>query len=94
MWYKKPKKKKECGIKVFLSLSLSHIVFSLPYFKFFFIIVEWSVKGEFVAVARKNVLSILSSRFEERLCMSLSFKSWIGDSNVNCSVKGFYVLFN
>ncbi|XP_059429559.1 nuclear pore complex protein NUP214 isoform X2 [Corylus avellana] len=49
--------------------------------------VEWSVKGEFVAVARKNALSILSSRFEERLCMSLSFKSWIGDSDVSCSVK-------
>ncbi|KAK4608191.1 hypothetical protein RGQ29_001836 [Quercus rubra] len=47
--------------------------------------VEWSAKGKFVAVARKNVLSIMSSRFKERFCMSLSFKSLIGDSD--CSAK-------
>lgn len=49
--------------------------------------VEWSVKGNSIAVARKNTLSLLSSKFKERLCMSLSFKSWIGDSGVNCTVK-------
>lgn len=49
--------------------------------------VEWSVKGKFVAVARKNVLTILSSRFKECLCMSLSFKSLLDDSDVNCSAK-------
>nr|POE78244.1 isoform 2 of nuclear pore complex protein [Quercus suber] len=43
--------------------------------------VEWSAKGKFVAVVRKNVLSIMSSRFKERFCMSLSFKSLIGDSD-------------
>ncbi|KAM4084594.1 hypothetical protein ACB094_08G144300 [Castanea mollissima] len=47
--------------------------------------VEWSAKGKFVAVARKNVLSIMSSRFKERFSMSLSFNSLIGDSD--CSAK-------
>ncbi|KDO54529.1 hypothetical protein CISIN_1g000229mg [Citrus sinensis] len=49
--------------------------------------VEWSVKGKFVAVAKKNVLSILTSKLKERLPISLSFKSWVGDCDVNCSVK-------
>ncbi|XP_019461887.1 PREDICTED: nuclear pore complex protein NUP214 isoform X2 [Lupinus angustifolius] len=51
--------------------------------------VDWSVKGEFVAVARKNnVLSILSAKkFEEWVSISLSFNSWIGDSDENRSVK-------
>ncbi|KAG2675323.1 hypothetical protein I3760_13G178000 [Carya illinoinensis] len=49
--------------------------------------VEWSVKGKFVAVARKKVLCILSSRFKERLCMPLSSKKGFGDSEVNCSIK-------
>ncbi|KAK3204827.1 hypothetical protein Dsin_018873 [Dipteronia sinensis] len=49
--------------------------------------VEWSVKGKFVAVAKKNILSILSSKFKERLAISLSFKSLVGDSDVNCSIK-------
>lgn len=49
--------------------------------------VEWSVKGKFVAVAKKNVLSILTSKLKERLCISLSFKSWVGDCDVNVSVK-------
>jgi nuclear pore complex protein Nup214 len=38
-------------------------------------------------VARKNVLSILSSKFEERVSISLPFRSWIGDSEENISVK-------
>ncbi|KAL5865936.1 hypothetical protein ACOSQ3_003450 [Xanthoceras sorbifolium] len=49
--------------------------------------VEWSVKGKFVAVAKKNILSILSSKFKERLSISLSFKSLVGESDANCSVK-------
>ncbi|KAA8550937.1 hypothetical protein F0562_002621 [Nyssa sinensis] len=49
--------------------------------------VEWSVKGSFVAVARKNILSILSSKLELKLSMSLLFKSWIGDSDANCIIK-------
>ncbi|XP_050268829.1 nuclear pore complex protein NUP214-like [Quercus robur] len=53
--------------------------------------VEWSAKGKFVAVARKNVLSIMSSRFKERFCMSLSFKSLIGDSD--CSAKVYTASF-
>ncbi|KAK4843166.1 hypothetical protein QYF36_004823 [Acer negundo] len=49
--------------------------------------VEWNVKGKFVAVAKKNILSILSSKFKERLSIALSFKSLVGDSDVNCSIK-------
>ncbi|XP_059628710.1 nuclear pore complex protein NUP214 [Cornus florida] len=49
--------------------------------------IDWSVKGNFIAVARKNILSILSSKFKQRLSMSLSFKSWIGDSDSNCIIK-------
>lgn len=49
--------------------------------------VDWSVKGNFVAVARKNVLSILSSQFKERLRLSLPFKSVVGDSDVNQVIK-------
>lgn len=46
------------------------------------------MKGNFVAVARKNVLSILSSQFKERLRLSLPFKSVVGDSDVNQVIKG------
>ncbi|KAL2557114.1 Nuclear pore complex protein [Forsythia ovata] len=49
--------------------------------------VDWSVKGNFVAVARKNVLSILSSQFKERLSLLLPFKSVVGDSDVNQVIK-------
>ncbi|KAK5811511.1 nuclear pore complex protein NUP214 isoform X1 [Gossypium arboreum] len=49
--------------------------------------VEWSAKGAFVAVAKDNSLSILSSKFNEKLCVALSFKSWVGDSNDDCTVK-------
>ncbi|GMP69758.1 hypothetical protein CsSME_00028896 [Camellia sinensis var. sinensis] len=49
--------------------------------------VEWSVKGDFVAVTRKNILSILSSKFKQKFSMALSFKSWIGDSDLNCTIK-------
>ncbi|KAF3448907.1 hypothetical protein FNV43_RR09624 [Rhamnella rubrinervis] len=49
--------------------------------------IEWSVQGSYVAVARKDILSILSSKLRERSSLVLSFKSWIGDSDVNCSVK-------
>ncbi|EOY32268.1 Nuclear pore complex protein, putative [Theobroma cacao] len=49
--------------------------------------VEWSVKGAFVAVAKDDSLSILSAKFNEKLCMVLPFKSWIGDCNGDCTVK-------
>ncbi|KAL3529808.1 hypothetical protein ACH5RR_009130, partial [Cinchona calisaya] len=42
--------------------------------------VEWSAKGAFVAVARNNVVSILSSQFTEKLSFSLSSASIIVDS--------------
>lgn len=59
----------------------------------FFGLGDWSVGGKYVSVARKNILSILSSKFKERLSISLSFDSWIGDSDVNCSVKGNVVVW-
>ncbi|KAH1107893.1 hypothetical protein J1N35_011661 [Gossypium stocksii] len=49
--------------------------------------VEWSAKGAFVAVAKDNSLSILSSKFNEKLCVALSFKSWVCDSNNDRTVK-------
>ncbi|KAL5563783.1 hypothetical protein UlMin_033530 [Ulmus minor] len=49
--------------------------------------VEWSIKGSYIVVAKENNLSILSSKFKERSRMILSFKSWIGDSDDNCTVK-------
>ncbi|ONH98938.1 hypothetical protein PRUPE_6G001200 [Prunus persica] len=49
--------------------------------------VGWSLKGKLIAVARRDILSILSSNFKERLSMLISFKSWTDDSNANCSIK-------
>ncbi|XAR59907.1 hypothetical protein NMG60_11033081 [Bertholletia excelsa] len=49
--------------------------------------VEWSVKGNFVAAARNNTLSILSSKFKQKFSMSLSFKSWVGDCDMNSTVR-------
>ncbi|XP_058196407.1 nuclear pore complex protein NUP214-like isoform X2 [Rhododendron vialii] len=48
---------------------------------------DWSLKGNLVAVARKNTLSIMSLKLKEKVCISLSFDSWIGDSNLNFAVK-------
>ncbi|EXB53601.1 hypothetical protein L484_005150 [Morus notabilis] len=49
--------------------------------------VDWSVKGNYIALAKEDTLRILSSKFKERLCMVLPFKSWIGDSDASCTVK-------
>ncbi|XP_065877559.1 nuclear pore complex protein NUP214 isoform X2 [Euphorbia lathyris] len=49
--------------------------------------VEWSLKGKYIAVARENNLHIFSSKFKERLRISLPFKLWIGDTDDKCSVK-------
>uniref|UniRef100_A0A1J3EM12 Nuclear pore complex protein NUP214 n=1 Tax=Noccaea caerulescens TaxID=107243 RepID=A0A1J3EM12_NOCCA len=49
--------------------------------------VEWSSKGSYIAVAQDNSLRILSSKFNEKRCISLSFDTWIGDSTDNCVVK-------
>ncbi|KAI8526441.1 hypothetical protein RHMOL_Rhmol13G0307600 [Rhododendron molle] len=48
---------------------------------------DWSLKGNLVAVARKNTLSIMSLKLKEKVRISLSFDSWIGDSNLNFAVK-------
>ncbi|XP_017218330.1 nuclear pore complex protein NUP214 isoform X1 [Daucus carota subsp. sativus] len=49
--------------------------------------VEWSMRGDFVAVARNKVISILSSSFDEKLSMSLSSKSTVGNPDVDSSIK-------
>ncbi|CAH2033456.1 unnamed protein product [Thlaspi arvense] len=49
--------------------------------------VEWSSKGSYIAVAQDDSLRILSTKFNEKRCIALSFDTWIGDSNENCVVK-------
>ncbi|KAM2244185.1 hypothetical protein EV1_005544 [Malus domestica] len=49
--------------------------------------VGWSSKGNLIVVARKDNISILSSNFEERSSMLISFKPWDEDSDENCIVK-------
>ncbi|XP_074561891.1 nuclear pore complex protein NUP214 isoform X2 [Curcuma longa] len=38
--------------------------------------VDWSTDGDFIAVAKKSSVSILSSDFKEKICMSLFIQSW------------------
>lgn len=68
----------------------SCVGFLCTYLTLLLCIVDWSVKGKLVAVARKSVISILSSKFRVKLSMSLSLNSLIGDSelDVNCTIKG------
>lgn len=54
----------------------------------FCLLVDWSVKGKYIAVARENNLHIFSSKFKEKSRISLPLKLWIGDSDDKCSVKG------
>jgi nuclear pore complex protein Nup214 len=49
--------------------------------------VEWSVKGKLLAVAKKTILSILSTKFREKLSISLLLKSLIDDSDANSTIK-------
>ncbi|XP_060197392.1 nuclear pore complex protein NUP214 isoform X2 [Lycium barbarum] len=49
--------------------------------------VGWSPDGEFIAITRKNLVSIVSSKFEEKFSISLSFKSLLDDSNVKYVIK-------
>nr|XP_029124017.1 nuclear pore complex protein NUP214 isoform X3 [Elaeis guineensis] len=49
--------------------------------------VDWSVEGDFIAIARKNTLSILSSNFEEQLSMLLLFQPWTSDADSECTIK-------
>ncbi|GAB2250472.1 hypothetical protein Droror1_Dr00016722 [Drosera rotundifolia] len=49
--------------------------------------VDWGVRGDVIAVAKKNIISIVSSNLEERLRISLPFKSWIADSDTTRSIK-------
>ncbi|KAJ8618612.1 hypothetical protein MRB53_014798 [Persea americana] len=43
--------------------------------------VDWSVKGDYIAVARENTLRILSSDLKERLHMLLLFRLWANDTD-------------
>lgn len=48
---------------------------------------DWSVEGDFVAIARKNTIRILSSNFDEQFSMSLLFQTWLTDLDSECSIK-------
>ncbi|CAN8287972.1 unnamed protein product [Cochlearia groenlandica] len=52
-----------------------------------FLSVEWSSKGSYIAVAQGNSLRILSSKFNEKRRITLSFDTWISDSDEDCIVK-------
>lgn len=39
-------------------------------------------------MAQENSLRILSSKFNEKRCIALSFDTWIADSGEDCVVKG------
>ncbi|KAH0700926.1 hypothetical protein KY284_015141 [Solanum tuberosum] len=47
----------------------------------------WSPDGEFIAITRKNLVSILSSKFEEKFSILLSFKSLLDDLNAKYVIK-------
>ncbi|XP_027770395.1 nuclear pore complex protein NUP214 isoform X5 [Solanum pennellii] len=47
----------------------------------------WSPDGEFIAITRKNLVSILSSKFEEKFSILLSFKSLLDDLNTKYVIK-------
>ncbi|XP_019155600.1 PREDICTED: nuclear pore complex protein NUP214 isoform X2 [Ipomoea nil] len=49
--------------------------------------VGWSANGDCVAVARNNVISILSSRFEEKLSLEPSFKLMLSDSDAESVIR-------
>ncbi|KAL8204673.1 hypothetical protein R6Q57_010296 [Mikania cordata] len=48
--------------------------------------VSWSMNGKYIAVAKYDFLSILSSKFEEKLRIKLMFDSLV-DDDTNCVVK-------
>ena len=88
------------ALRIFFSLVCGswHFFFTMSLlitcFNLFLCEVDWGVKGNFIAVARKNVLSILSVKFEEWISISLSFTSWLADSVPNCSLKGLHSAFH
>ncbi|XP_077245529.1 nuclear pore complex protein isoform X2 [Tasmannia lanceolata] len=49
--------------------------------------VDWSLKGDYIIVARKSNISILSSEFKEQFRMSLMFQSWSDGADTNCIMK-------
>ncbi|XP_042040012.1 nuclear pore complex protein NUP214-like isoform X1 [Salvia splendens] len=49
--------------------------------------VDWSTGGNHIAVALNNVVSILSSRFKEKVRFLLSFQSVIGDADVSQAIR-------
>ncbi|XP_006363606.1 nuclear pore complex protein NUP214 isoform X2 [Solanum tuberosum] len=47
----------------------------------------WSPDGEFIAITRKNLVSIVSSKCEEKFSILLSFKSLLDDLNAKYVIK-------
>lgn len=76
-----------------LCMSVYVHVFSNSHSMFCLLVVEWSVKGSYIALAKEDILIILSSNLKERSHMVLPFKSWTSDSDENCIVKGTYLAY-
>ncbi|PIA53292.1 hypothetical protein AQUCO_00900103v1 [Aquilegia coerulea] len=49
--------------------------------------VDWSPEGNFIAVAKKNCLTIFSSRLKERFTFSMPFSSCTSDLDSECNIK-------
>lgn len=77
-----------CDLIYKLHLLNSNMYWACTYLASLCCIVGWSPDGEFIAVTRKNLISILSSKFEEKFGISLAFKSLLDDSNAKCIIKG------
>ncbi|CAL9100044.1 unnamed protein product [Musa acuminata var. zebrina] len=49
--------------------------------------VDWSMEGDYIAVARKSDIRIFSSDFKEQICITLSFQSWSNDTESEIFIK-------
>ncbi|RWW20695.1 hypothetical protein BHE74_00014835 [Ensete ventricosum] len=50
-------------------------------------VVDWSMEGDYIAVARKSDIRIFSSDFEEQICISLSYQTWSNDTESEIFIK-------
>ncbi|URE00173.1 hypothetical protein MUK42_20830 [Musa troglodytarum] len=49
--------------------------------------VDWSMEGDYIAVATKRDIRIFSSDFKEQICITLSFQSWSNDTESEIFIK-------
>lgn len=55
-------------------------------------VVDWSMEGDYIAVARKSDIRIFSSDFKEQILITLSFQSWSNDTESEIFIKGMLLL--